>query len=142
MMNGLKLTIACISLATLASCSGCAAGPADEREMNYLASALSKVAAAVDAKVRFEGLPDGLSSEVVLEEATKNDPGLLKSFDGRVLRVLRIGEDTAVLVCEAGPGRALLEDAGCTAKMDSHRWSAPATQQCEFTLNISALCAN
>ncbi len=111
-----------------------------EREMNYLASAMTKLSAAVDTKVRYEDFPASASSEELLRSVAKDDPQLMKNFDGRVLRVLREGEDSAVLLCEPGPGRPLLEDAGCTARLDVHRWSTPGSQRCEFTLNVKAIC--
>ncbi len=119
--------------------TGCASR-VQERDMNHLASALTKVSAAVDAKVRYENYPASASSEELLNAVAQVDPPLMKNFDGQVLRVLRQGEDSAVLLCEAGPGRALLEDAGCTAAMDVHRWSLAAPQRCEFTLNLKAVC--
>ena len=121
--------------------TGCASR-VQERDMNHLASALTKVSAAVDAKVRYEDFPANAPSEELLKAVAQGDPQLMRNFDGRVLRVLREGEDSAVLLCEAGPGRALLEDAGCTAAMDAHRWSSAAPQHCEFTLNLKAVCGN
>ena len=121
--------------------SGCASR-VQERDMNHLASALTKVSAAVDVKVRYEDFPANAPSEELLKAVAQGDAPLMRNFDGRVLRVLRQGEDSAVLLCEAGPGRALLEDAGCTAAMDAHRWSSAAPQHCEFTLNLKAVCGN
>jgi outer membrane murein-binding lipoprotein Lpp len=118
---------------------GCASQPS-EREMNYLASALTKVSAAVDATVRFKRPAESMTEAQLLEAATAHDPALLKPFEGKTIRVLRDGRDSAVLVCEA-KGKALLEDAGCTAKMDVHRWSAPAAGSCEFSLNVNRTCA-
>jgi len=112
----------------------------DQREMNFLASALTKVSASVDATVRYGDLPTGQSPDQVLAASTKHDPSLLKPFADRRVLVKVIGRDSAVLICDPKTGNALLEDAGCTAKMDSHRWSSPLTGQCEFTLNLVALC--
>lgn len=127
--------------AVVLTVSGCASR-VQERDMNHLASALTKVSAAVDAKVRYEDFPVNAPSEALLQAVAQGDPQLMRNFDGRVLRVLRAGEDSAVLLCETGPGRALLEDAGCTAAMDAHRWSSAAPQRCEFTLNLKAVCGN
>lgn len=119
--------------------SGCATRN-QEHEMNFLASALQKVASSIDSQVRYQDAPMSVSSEELLKQVAKEDPKLMRHFDHRVLRVLRQGDDTAVLLCEAGPGRALLEDAGCTATTESHRWSEPGLQRCEFTLNLKAVC--
>lgn len=130
----------CASMAALAVLlSGCATRHSAQ-EMDFLASALHKVASSVDSQVRYQGAPMSVSSEELLKQAAKEDPKSMRYFDRRVLRVLRQGDDTAVLLCEAGPGRALLEDAGCTAKTDSRRWEEPGPQRCEFTLNLKAVC--
>lgn len=129
-------SILCVAAVVLASC----ATQPSEREMNYLASALTKVSAAVDATVRYRRPPEGLSEAELLRTATAHDAALMKPFDGMTVRVLRSGRDSAVLVCQAG-GRALLEDAGCTAKLDVHRWNAVGVAQCEFILDVSKVCA-
>lgn len=119
--------------------SACALRPS-EREMNYLASALTKVSAAVDASVRYRPLAATASDAEVLEAATAHDPGLLKPFVNYTVRVQRSGRASAVLVCDRGGNHALLEDAGCTAKLDEHRWSSSGPQRCEFTLDLSTIC--
>lgn len=130
-----------IVVASLAlSLVACASQPS-EREMNYLASALTKVSAAVDATARHRRSTDGLDETQLLQAATAHDPSLLKPFEGLSVRVLREGRDSAVLVCKERSGGALLEDAGCTAKMDVHRWNQEASNRCEFSLNVKQVCA-
>ncbi len=128
------------TLMAVALASGCAA-QVDEREMNFLASALTKVSASVDATVRYNDLPSGITPSEVLEMSVSHDPSLLKPFEKKRVLVLIDGKDSSVLVCDAQTGKALLEDTGCTARMDSHRWTSVASNQCEFTLNVKALCA-
>lgn len=131
-----KIT-ASITVCLLAACTT----QPTEREMNYLASALTKVSAAVDATVRYRRTADGLPEAELLRFSTAHDPALLKPFDGLTVRVLRDGRDSAVLVCESRADKALLEDAGCTAKLDQHRWSNGGTNRCEFTIDIKKACA-
>lgn len=119
--------------------SGCAA-QVDEREMNYLASALTKVSASVDATVRYGGIPSNATPEEVLSLSTQHDPLLLEPFDGKRLTVRLLGKNSVLLVCDGVTQRALLEDTGCTARMDSHRWTSGVNTQCEFTLNVEAIC--
>jgi hypothetical protein len=128
--------------ATITVCllAACATQPT-EREMNNLASALTKVSAAVDATARYRRTADGLPEAELLRFSTAHDPALLKPFDGLTVRVLRDGRDSAVLVCESRADKALLEDAGCTAKLDQHRWSNGGTNRCEFTIDIKKVCA-
>jgi hypothetical protein len=133
-VNSIAFTFAAVLLAS------CATQP-NEREMNYLASALTKVSAAVDATVRYRRPPDSLSEAELLRAATAHDNQLMKPFDGLTVRVLRSGRDSAVLVCQPH-GKALLEDAGCTAKLDIHRWRATGgSDRCEFTLDVNKVCA-
>lgn len=135
----MMLTRCAAVLLTTISLMGCAT-PTNEREMNNLASALTKVSAAVEATVRYGTLAPNVTDEQILAAATAHDPVLLKNFDGRTIRVIRQGEDSAVLVCERLSGKALLEDAGCTAKMDLHRWSEIASQACKPTLDLKRVC--
>lgn len=125
---------------TVCLLSACVTRPA-EREMNYLASALTKVSAAVDATVRYRRPPDALPEAELLRLSSAHDPALMKPFDGLTVRVLRDGRDSAVLVCEPQAGKALLEDAGCTAKLDQHRWNSGGADRCEFTIDIKKVCA-
>ncbi len=119
--------------------TGCAA-QVDEREMNLLGSALTKLSASVHATVRYGGLPEGSSPEETLRKSTEHDPGLLGAFEGKSVKVQVLNKNSAVLICDASTGKALLEDSGCTARMDSHRWTSGVNTQCEFTLNLRAVC--
>lgn len=119
----------------LAAC----ASAQSERDTNYLGSALSKLSAAVDATVRYDKPAEDVDEPTLLQLAIAQDPSLLQPFNGMTLRIRREGQASAVLICEAPQGKALLEDAGCTARMDSHRWRDETA--CQFTLDLSATCA-
>ncbi|WP_137918355.1 hypothetical protein [Hydrogenophaga sp. 2FB] len=128
-----------IPLVMLVLLIGCASHPSD-REMNSLASALTKVSAAVDASARYKRSTDTLDEKQLLQVSTAHDAGLMKPFEGMTVRVLRVGRDSAVLVCQANNGRALLEDAACTARLDAPRWNT-SPNPCEFTLDVKQICA-
>lgn len=136
MIRIFKLTAA-IAITALGAC----ASPPTEREMNYMASALTKVSAAVDATVRYSSPGESLSAEQLLQLSTAHDADLMKPFEGFNVRVLRSGEDSAVLVCRKDDGAALLEDAGCTARLDRHRWNSGGDDRCQFTLDLKTICA-
>lgn len=119
----------------LAAC----ASAQSERDMNYLGSALSKLSAAVDATVRYDKPAEDVDEATLLQLSVAQDASLLQPFNGMTVRIRRQGQASAVLVCEAPGGKALLEDAGCTARMDSHRWRDETA--CQFTLDLSATCA-
>ncbi len=126
-----------LSILFLAAC----ATPRNEREMNSLASALTKVSAAVDATVRYKRSADALEDAQLLQVSTTHDPVLLKPFEAQRVRVLRVGRDSSVLVCDAKSGDVLLEDAGCTPQLDSHRWRDTPQASCEFSLDLKKVCA-
>lgn len=123
----------------LATVTSCATQP-DANEMNRLASALTKLTAAVDAAVRYDGIRPNTPSPSILSQSTTADPQLLKPFEGYSIQVVQQGENSLVLVCDAEKKTALLEDAGCTARMDLHRWNSPTRSSCQPTLNLMALC--
>lgn len=119
----------------LAAC----ASAQSERDMNYLGSALSKLSAAVDATVRYDKPAEDVDEAALLQMSVAQDPSLLHPFNGMTVRIRRQGEASAVLLCEAPEGKALLEDAGCTVRMDNHRWRDDTA--CQFTLDLSAACS-
>lgn len=134
-------TLAVLFWATvLASMTGCAT-QSDANEMNRLASALTKLSAAVDAIVRYDDIPPDTNGSAILTKAKALDPELLLAFEGRTVRVVRQGENSLVLVCDLAAKKALLEDAGCTAKMDLHRWDSLTPSSCEATLDLPTVCS-
>lgn len=119
--------------------SGCAASAGDNETMYRLGSALTKLSATVEATVYKEVDPT-LTDETLLLIATQHDPELLAPFDGYRLRARIDHQHAVVLVCSANTDRALLEDAGCTAKLDRHLWAKPDTLPCRFTLVLERVC--
>lgn len=120
--------------------TGCAiVGHTDNSEEMYIkASALTKLSSAVEGTVRYESLPDTLSDQDLLKLSTEDDPSLLEPFNGYVLKVNREFNHAIVLVCNSDGTQGLLEDAGCTAAMDSHLWQKTAS--CAFTLQSDVAC--
>ncbi len=120
-MNRMYKITAILTACLLAAC----ATQLTEREMNYLASALTKVSAAVDVTVRYRRSTESLPETELLQLSMAHDPALMRPFSSLTVRVLRDGQDSAILVCEPRTGKALLEDAGCTAQLDQHNWAGP-----------------
>ena len=118
---------------------GCAAQH-NEKKMNFSASALTKLAAAVDATVRYMQIPDEVTGVGLLALATAEDPSLLEPFKTFKVIVHREGRFSEVLMCEAEGTTALLEDSGCTAKLDRHAWRERPLTRCAFTLDLPTLC--
>lgn len=109
--------------------------------MLVAASALTKVAAAAEASVRYGNPPETLSDEEFLGFATAHDPGLLEPFSRYRLKALRKDRHVVILLCDADGMTALIEDAGCTGVSDQHHWKTVPSAPCSFTLEPSVLCA-
>ena len=119
--------------------AGCATSQT-ERELNFTASALTKVSAAVDSTVRYTQVLEQATSSELLALSTSHDPALMEPFKNFKVLARRAGPHSEVLVCEADGSKGLLDDSGCTAKLDKHLWRDSPTALCEFTLDLEALC--
>jgi hypothetical protein len=119
---------------------GAHAQTADDRLYLPLASALTKLAAAVDAYVADSPVAGPHSTEEVLKAATAHDPSLLSPFRSYLIRIGIVGRDSSVLLCTTDRMRALIEDAGCTARSDSQRWRLSTPAGCIFSLDLLKLC--
>lgn len=119
--------------------AGCATSHT-ERELNFTASVLTKVSAAVDSTVRYTQVLEQTTSAELLALSTEHDPALMEPFKNFSVLVRRVGPYSEVLVCEPDGSKGLLEDAGCTAKLDKHLWRDNPPALCQFTLDLETLC--
>lgn len=119
--------------------AGCATSHT-EQELNFTASALTKVSAAVDSTIRYTPFLKQATSAELLALSTDHDPALMAPFKNFKVLVRRVGPHSEVLVCEPDGSRGLLEDAGCTAKLDKHLWRDNPPALCQFTLDLEVLC--
>lgn len=133
-----KIVLFVVALAFVA---GCRVSGADEEEMYRLASALTKLSAAVEATVRYENPLPGIGEQELLRLATQHDPSLLKPFENYSVRAMSQNRHAIVLLCTKDKTRGLIEDAGCSAKLDQHLWQAEQPKSCEFTVRIDEVCA-
>lgn len=127
-------------LGVLGACVTIAPQPNPE-EMRVSASALTKLAAAMEALVRYDSPAPGQAEAQLLEQGTRHDPALLRNLDRYDVRVMASSGHAVVLLCSKENRRALLEDAGCTGKLDVQHWDKPA-QACEFTLQPATVCGS
>lgn len=129
-----------VFLLALTGCVTIASGQGhSEEEMLTAASALTKVATAAESTVRYGSPPEDIQEEDLLTLATAHDPSMLQALSPYRLRIMRKDRHAVVLVC-AKDGPALLEDAGCTAKLDHHRWRDALGAACDFTVEPKDLC--
>ena len=125
----------------LVASAGCTVSRAAEAEKMYvLGSALTKLSASVEATVRYENPPEGISDKELLDLSTKHDPGLMDPFAEYGLWVSRQDGHAVVLVCDKDGKVGLLEDAGCSSEMDRHLWKENPTKPCDFTVKTKEVC--
>ena len=120
---------------------GCTLTPLkqDSETMYIKGSALTKLSAAVEAAVHFDAPPDTLNDHDLLVLSTQDDPTLLEPFTEYLVKVNREFNHAILLVCNKEATQGFLEDAGCSASMDSHLWQRNVP--CAFTLSSNVICA-
>ncbi|MGB0747118.1 MAG: hypothetical protein ACPGO3_00085 [Magnetospiraceae bacterium] len=112
-----------------------------EVDMHNLDSQLQYVAVAVADLEGDPEVPDDLSGQALLHEATNINPSLLNPFDGYFLDARLADGYSSVLVCDKKRRTALTEDAGCTAtRTDAKFWRDSPGTPCEFSLNLTDAC--
>lgn len=113
----------------------------DDHSLSSVASALTKLARAVDAYVADDPVSAAtLQSDELLRVATRHDPGLLHPFKRFAVRARAEGRNSSVLVCTADGQRGLIEDAGCTARSDLQLWRSVQDASCHFFLDLVRIC--
>ncbi|BBL70723.1 hypothetical protein MoryE10_13290 [Methylogaea oryzae] len=130
--------IALWSALAFSVCEGVEADPLAAAERGKLGTNLVNLSAAVD--IYFSTLPAAPTDDdaTILKNATSPDPTLLAPVFKRYLLKTQYQQPYAVLlVCSKDGKRALMEDAGCSARLDRQvRSPAP----CEFTLRVENGC--
>ncbi len=136
--RGLRIGAFWLALMALASCTSTAPRINPER-MYESGSALTKLSAAMEAYIRFGNPGTELSEAQLLLNGTEHDPALLSQLGAYTVRVQQRERHAVLLLCSKETKQALLEDAGCTGKMDVHHWQQ-APRDCSFTIEVASLC--
>ena len=124
----------------LTGCATLATGQTYSEEMMMtVAAAVTKVSAATEANLLYGSPSENLSDEEFLTQSVAHDPGLLAPFSAYQVKSMRKDGHSAILVCSQDGTLALLEDAGCTAALDRHRWR-DSPSPCTFTVDLAQLC--
>jgi hypothetical protein len=78
-------------------------------------------------------------NETILHKATSHDPSLLTPFppDTYILKTNYQNPYAVLLLCTKDGDRAIMEDAGCSARLDRRVINVAP---CEFTLRVSQNC--
>ena len=131
--------IVCLLLALLPILGGCGLGDRHEQDYQPLAPALTKVTSAAEATIRYDDHPDSIDGQSLLALATAHDASLLEPFRQYQLHLFRIEDHALLLLCSADGKTALMEDSGCTAKLDKQHWQQ-GTHPCETSIAPANIC--
>lgn len=129
-----------IALCALLLLGGCGSATVKQEDPAVLAKSLGRLSTAMESYLLYEQRPAGASQEVLFSEGTRGQPGLLAEFDGYKLVLAREQARSMILVCTKDGKRALMEDVGCTPKIDRRLWEDGVNAPCEFTLEIKEVC--
>ena len=121
--------------------SGCAiCPPLDPKQklIMQLDNYMIPLAKAIDVVV--DKLPPDAEDQVIFSEVVKRtgDPGLLKPFDGYVLRAKIQDGFGVILLCSPDGKEGIIEDATCTTRPDTHR---PSGSPCNYFLDVKRVCS-
>lgn len=122
----------------LAAVTPAHAGEAER--MLHMAARAQIVARSVDDAARSPLVSPTLIGEELVAEAVSFNPSQLDDLRGYYVTAQRQGGLSAILVCDANRQVALLEDAGCTQKVEAHRWREDPKGPCAFTLLPVDVC--
>lgn len=134
-----RKNIIVILLALLISaCVGANDTRPDEAERGRLSTKMVNLSSAVDTYFSFLPKAPGESDSMILQSATSHDPRLMApDFEPYEIKVQYQNPYAILLLCSKEGDRAIIEDAGCSARID-RQITAPAP--CEFTLNVTRGC--
>lgn len=135
----MRALLACAVVVATLGCASAGRSP-NEETLLIKASALTKLSAAAESAVRYKDAPEDLTDRALLQWATSHDPALLAPFPAYTLKVLRQDRHAVVLMCTEDGTIALLEDAGCTAALDRHRWRDTPGAVCGFSIEARVVC--
>jgi hypothetical protein len=130
-----KTLIKLIPVLLLAACA--ATGP-NTAERGILSTKIVNLSSAVDTY--FADLPGAPtdSDVIILQNSTQHDKRLLApEFEHYVLKVQYQNPYAVLLLCSKDGGSAIMEDAGCSARLDRQ---VIHIAPCEFALRVSQDC--
>jgi hypothetical protein len=110
------------------------------KERAALAAQLLNLSAAVEGSFSTLTAAPARDEAAILKLATEHDPSLLAPFADKRLRVQYQRNHAVLLLCTKDGRQALLEDLGCTARLD-RQVREDENAPCEFTLKAETGCA-
>lgn len=137
-VTAIRVVMASMLTVLIVACRGEALS--NEAVILPLASATTKLSAAVESTCRYKQPPEGTTDTALIERATAHDPALVRPFVGYVVKARCEQRHGLVLVCSANGEKALLEDNGCTGAFDRHAWREESAAPCEYRLAVREVC--
>jgi hypothetical protein len=136
-MKHLILIILATSMLLGACVAPIVAAP-DAEERGRLSTKMVNLSSAVDTYFTDLSKAPSDSDATILQNATRHDERLLASdFEPYMLKVKYLNPYAVLLLCSKDGTRAIMEDAGCSARLDRQVTNeAP----CEFTLLVNQGC--
>ncbi len=110
----------------------------DAKERGLLSTKMVNLSSAVDTYFADLSKAPTDSDATILRTATRHDPRLLApEFEPYLLKVQFQNPYAVLLLCDKDGNRAIMEDAGCSARLDRQ---VTAVAPCEFTLRVRPGC--
>jgi hypothetical protein len=129
-----------LAIAMFSAACGPPRPPIPPEEMDTLGGQLILLSRAVAGAVNDDPAGTaGLSDQELLARAATGDPALLPPFARYLLKTHRESGFVSVLVCTRDGTRGLLEDTGCTTKLDAKLWENAAAP-CQPTVVLTDAC--
>lgn len=138
-MNAFLRTASVIVVFLLFS-SGCAfsGGVVADKELGPAMLRLASAVQGVAERPEDYGFPLGGTGEECIRLAVEDDPSLLAPFEDYALKAKCEDLQGIVLLCDSQERNALMEDAGCTARLDFRAEGVSRT--CEFSMDAAQVC--
>lgn len=132
-----RLLLGLAATLLLSACATSNAAP-NAKQRGHLSTKMVNLSSAVDTYFGDLSAPPSGSDADILREATRHDPRLLAAdFQPYTLKVQYQSPYAVLLLCSKDGSRAIMEDAGCSARLDRQ---ATHKAPCEFTLRVSQGC--
>lgn len=133
-----RILISLIAASLLSACAAPIVAAPDAEERGILSTKMVNLSSAVDTY--FDNLPEAPldTAENILQSATRHDPRLLApEFGPYIFKTQYQNPYAVLLLCSKDGKRAIMEDAGCSARLDRQVTDAAP---CEFTLIVKHGC--
>lgn len=105
-------------------------------KVDYLAVALPKLTAAIQAEMSWGIATNQMSDSELLAAATKDLPQLQSTFRNTVILIRHDTNDVVVLICSPDKKHKWLEDASWTTRVDVRWYLSNQVQDVDFSIPL------